>query len=171
MTWGLNLGYNNVTNAVNMAQSIFQTFSPTSETTKGGVTLDFIELGMSRRAICAHLSDLFGYVVGNEPDLYLGHVRPSDWTVSQYVEKSVLPSHLPCTGNSATYSWVESMIPIMRAVNLTVGGPVSVLGCSFASQKFTVAGSIAAGMLDSEPGKYITQCVSFFLSSPLTRRR
>ena len=46
MTWGLNFGYDNVTNAVDMTQSIFRTFSPTSETTKNGVTLDFIELGM-----------------------------------------------------------------------------------------------------------------------------
>lgn len=49
------------------------------------------------------------------------------------------------------------MTPVVRAVKLTVGGPVSVVGCSFASQIFTVSGSFAAGMLDSEPGKYITR--------------
>lgn len=47
MTWSLNLAYDNATNAVNMAQSIFRAFSPTSETTKGGVVLDLVELGMS----------------------------------------------------------------------------------------------------------------------------
>lgn len=47
MTWGLNLGYDNATNAVKMAQSIFQAYSPTSEATKNGVVLDLIELGMS----------------------------------------------------------------------------------------------------------------------------
>ena len=47
MTWGLNFAYDNATNAVNMAQSIFRAFSPKSETTKNGVALDFIELGMS----------------------------------------------------------------------------------------------------------------------------
>jgi len=47
MTWGLNFAYDNATNAVNMAQSIFRAFSPGSETTKNGVVLDFIELGMS----------------------------------------------------------------------------------------------------------------------------
>ena len=45
MTWGLNFGYNNVTNAANIAQSIFRTFSPTRGTTEGGVILDFIEFG------------------------------------------------------------------------------------------------------------------------------
>lgn len=47
MTWGLNFGFDNKTNAVNMAQSIFRAFSPASKTTKNGVVLDFIELGMS----------------------------------------------------------------------------------------------------------------------------
>jgi hypothetical protein len=47
MTWGLNFGYDNATNAVNMAQSIFRAFSPASKTTKNGVILDLIELGMS----------------------------------------------------------------------------------------------------------------------------
>lgn len=47
MTWGLNLGDGNITNKADMAQSIFRAFSPESETTGGGVTLEFIELGMS----------------------------------------------------------------------------------------------------------------------------
>ena len=46
MTWGLNFAFDNATNAVNMAQSIFRAFSPASEATKNGVVLDFIELGM-----------------------------------------------------------------------------------------------------------------------------
>jgi len=108
-------------------------------------------------------------VVGNEPDLFPGKVRPSNWTVPQFVEKLVLPSHLPFTHNSTTYSWVEDMIPIVRAVNLAVGSPVGVLACSFATQRFTVAESFDAGILDSEPGKYITQYVSLFV--PPTRRR
>ena len=54
------------------------------------------------------------------------------------------------------------MTPVVRAVKLAVGGPVSVLACSFATQTFTAAGSFSAGMLDSEPGKYITQYVSLF---------
>lgn len=53
MVWGLNLGYNNATNAVNMAQSIFRAFSPSSEVTKNGVVLDFIELGMFSESFVA----------------------------------------------------------------------------------------------------------------------
>ena len=45
MTWSLNFGFDNSTNAVNMAQSIFQAFSSASETTKNGVVLDLVELG------------------------------------------------------------------------------------------------------------------------------
>lgn len=51
------------------------------------------------------------------------------------------------------------MTPVVQAVNLTVGGPVGVLACSFATQRFTPTESFDAGMLDSEPGKYVTQCV------------
>lgn len=47
MTWGLNFGYDNATNAVNMAQSIFRAFSPASETAKNGIVLNSIELGVS----------------------------------------------------------------------------------------------------------------------------
>lgn len=46
MTWGFNFASNNDTNAVNMAQSIFRAFSATSETTRNGVVLGLIELGM-----------------------------------------------------------------------------------------------------------------------------
>ena len=54
------------------------------------------------------------------------------------------------------------MTPVVRAVDLTVGGPVGVLACSFASQIFTPTGSFNAGLLDSEPGKYITRYVPLF---------
>ncbi|KAF9644536.1 glycoside hydrolase family 79 protein [Thelephora ganbajun] len=120
MTWGLNLGYSNVTNAVNMAQSIFRAFSSASETTRNGVVLDLIELG-------------------NESDLYRGKVRPSNWTISQFVQ-----------------NWIENMTPVARVVKLSVGGPVGVIACSFVTRIFTATGSFNAGILDSEPGKYIT---------------
>ena len=44
MTWGLNLGLNNVTNAVNMAKSIVKAFK-TSAVKRAGVTLAMLELG------------------------------------------------------------------------------------------------------------------------------
>ncbi|TCD64842.1 hypothetical protein EIP91_003590, partial [Steccherinum ochraceum] len=66
MTWGLNLGLNNVTNAVNMAKSIIKAFG-TSALRQSAVTLDMLELG-------------------NEADLYSNNgLRPSGFSVSQYV--------------------------------------------------------------------------------------
>ncbi|KAK7692779.1 hypothetical protein QCA50_004412 [Cerrena zonata] len=66
MTWGVNLGANNVTNAVNMAKSIFKAFG-TSAVKAAKITLDMIE-------------------VGNEADLFRNNgLRPSNWTVQDYV--------------------------------------------------------------------------------------
>lgn len=66
MTWGVNFGADNVTNAVNMVKSIIKAFS-TSSVINSGVVLDLIE-------------------VGNEADLYKNNgLRPSNWTVSEYV--------------------------------------------------------------------------------------
>ncbi|KAH8107686.1 glycoside hydrolase family 79 protein [Cristinia sonorae] len=66
MTWGLDLGLNNVTNAVNMAKSIIKAFR-TPAVRRSGVTLESVELG-------------------NEPDLYRNNgLRPSNWSVSDYV--------------------------------------------------------------------------------------
>ncbi|PSS35531.1 hypothetical protein PHLCEN_2v1525, partial [Hermanssonia centrifuga] len=66
MTWGVNLGLDNVTNAVNMAKSIIKAFdSPAVR--RSGVKLDLIE-------------------IGNEADLYMDNGdRPSNWTVEEYV--------------------------------------------------------------------------------------
>lgn len=66
MTWGLNMGADNITNAVNMAKAILRAFR-TSAVRASGVVLDLLELG-------------------NEPDLFKnnGH-RPSNWTVEDYV--------------------------------------------------------------------------------------
>ncbi|PCH41758.1 glycoside hydrolase family 79 protein [Wolfiporia cocos MD-104 SS10] len=67
MVWGVNLGYNNVTNAVNMAKAIFRAFSQPS-VIDSGVILERIE-------------------VGNEADLYSSNgARPANnWTVEDYV--------------------------------------------------------------------------------------
>ena len=42
--------YDNVTNAVNIAKSIFLAFSSASETTKNGVVLDVVGLGMPSKS-------------------------------------------------------------------------------------------------------------------------
>ncbi|KAH9949137.1 glycoside hydrolase family 79 protein [Amylocystis lapponica] len=67
MVWGVNLGFNNVTNAVNMVKAICRAFSLPS-VQNSGVVLDRIE-------------------VGNEADLYgnNGLRTQSNWTVENYV--------------------------------------------------------------------------------------
>ena len=66
MTWGVDLGANNITNAVNMAKSIARAFHA-SAVKASGVILDLIE-------------------VGNEADLFRSNgLRPSNWTVEDYV--------------------------------------------------------------------------------------
>ncbi|KAI0787956.1 hypothetical protein C8Q74DRAFT_1315715 [Fomes fomentarius] len=66
MTWGVNFGADNVTNAVNMAKSIIKAFD-TPSVIDSGVVLDLIE-------------------VGNEADLYRNNgLRPSSFSVNQYV--------------------------------------------------------------------------------------
>jgi hypothetical protein len=44
MTWGINLGLDNATNAQNMANSILKAFS-SSAVQRAGVTLDLLEIG------------------------------------------------------------------------------------------------------------------------------
>ncbi|KAI0637476.1 glycoside hydrolase family 79 protein [Trametes polyzona] len=66
MVWGVNLGADNVTNAVNMAKAIVGAFR-TGAVKASGVVLERIE-------------------VGNEADLYKNNgLRPSNWTVNEYV--------------------------------------------------------------------------------------
>ncbi|KAL4247519.1 Beta-glucuronidase C-terminal domain-containing protein [Abortiporus biennis] len=66
MTWGINLGLNNITNAVNMAKSIAKAFS-SDAVKKANVILDLLE-------------------IGNEADLYSNNgLRPKGYNVSQYV--------------------------------------------------------------------------------------
>lgn len=69
MTFGLNFGANNVTNAVNMATSILKTFRPGGSAFDSGIVLDFLE-------------------IGNEADLYGNNgLRPSNWTIDTYMEQ------------------------------------------------------------------------------------
>lgn len=45
MTWGVNLGLDNATNALNMARAILNAFS-TPAVKQSGVVLDLVEIGM-----------------------------------------------------------------------------------------------------------------------------
>lgn len=68
MVWGVNLGANNATNAVNMANAVLSSFQ-SSAVKAAGIVLDRIE-------------------VGNEPDLYTHNgLRPKNWTVNDYVRE------------------------------------------------------------------------------------
>ena len=68
MVWGVNLGANNVTNAVNMARAITGAFS-SPEINAAGVFLDRLE-------------------IGNEADLYTSNgLRKKGWGLSDYVRE------------------------------------------------------------------------------------
>lgn len=68
MVWGVNLGANNATNAVNMAKAIVRSFDA-GPVKDSGIVLDRIE-------------------VGNEADLYTHNgLRPKNYTVKQYVSE------------------------------------------------------------------------------------
>ncbi|KAI0915487.1 hypothetical protein AcV5_003693 [Taiwanofungus camphoratus] len=87
MVWGVNLGFNNVTNAVNMAKAIVRAFSLPS-VKNSGVVLERIE-------------------VGNEADLYGNNgLRPAgNWTVQDYVPdwESVAGPVVQAAGISSKY--------------------------------------------------------------------
>ncbi|RDX48501.1 glycoside hydrolase family 79 protein [Lentinus brumalis] len=122
MTWGINLGADNVTNAVNMAKAIVRAFR-TSAVRASGVVLDLIE-------------------VGNEADLFKNNgLRPSNWTVEEYVP-----------------DWISVTAPVAEAAGIRGrDGPVSIQGAAFASQQFTPGEIFDLGILDSKPGKAISQ--------------
>ncbi|KAM5535520.1 hypothetical protein V8D89_010857 [Ganoderma adspersum] len=122
MTWGINLGANNVTNAVNMAKAIVRAFR-TNAVKASGVVLDLLE-------------------VGNEADLFRNNgLRPSNWTVQDYVP-----------------NWISIAGPAVAAAGISGSdGPVSVQGAAFAGQGFTPTEIFNLGILDSAPGKAITQ--------------
>ncbi len=122
MTWGVNFGADNVTNAINMAKAIVRAFN-TSAVEASGVVLDLIE-------------------VGNEVDIFKWNgLRPANWTVEDYVP-----------------DWISVAGPVVDAVGIIGNdGPVSIQGAAFASQQFTPREIFDLGILDSTPGKAISQ--------------
>ncbi|KAH9856965.1 glycoside hydrolase family 79 protein [Lenzites betulinus] len=121
MTWGVNLGADNVTNAVNMAKAIVGAFR-TSAVKASGVILQRLE-------------------VGNEADLFKNNgLRPSNWTVNQYVP-----------------DWISVAGPVAEAAGITSRtSPITFQGAAFAGQGFTPRQIFSLGILDSAPGKGIT---------------
>lgn len=122
MTWGINQGANNVTNAVNMAKAIVRAFR-TAAVKTSGVVLDLLE-------------------VGNEPDLFKNNgLRPSNWTVQDYVPNWVNISEaivkaVGITGNDgpisfqaasfATRNWTPRQIFDLGILDSVPGKTVSV---------------------------------------------
>lgn len=79
--------------------------------------------------------------VGNEPDLYKNNgLRPSNWTVNQYVA-----------------DWINISTPVAQAIQShpLKSGPVGIMAASFAGQGFTPRQIFSLGILDSTPGKLI----------------
>ena len=128
-TWGINLGADNATNAVNMARAVVSAFH-TDSVKASGVILDHLE-------------------IGNEVDIYAyTGFRSSNWTVEAYVQ-----------------DWISIAGPVVEAVGIDrATGPVSVQGAVFVEQLFTPTQIFNLGILDSTPGKAITQYVEPFLS-------
>ncbi|TBU46627.1 glycoside hydrolase family 79 protein [Dichomitus squalens] len=122
VTWGINFGADNVTNAVNMAKAIVRAFQ-TAAVKASGVILDLVE-------------------VGNEADLYSNNgLRPRNFTVNDYVP-----------------DWISIAGPAVEAAGINgPDGPVTVQGAAFAGQGFTPTEIFNLGILDSAPGKAITQ--------------
>ncbi len=124
MTWGINLGADNVTNAVNIAKAIARAFG-TDSVKASGVILEHLE-------------------IGNEVDIYaFTGFRSSNWTVEAYVQ-----------------DWISVAGPAVEAAGIDgANGPVSVQGAVFVEQLFTPTQIFILGILDSPPGKAITQYV------------
>lgn len=154
MTWGLNLGLDNATNAANMATSIIKAFD-SHPVRRSGVKLDMIEIGTSKILLCASYqifdANSAPILPGNEPDLYKNNgLRPKNWTVAEYVA-----------------DWIAIAEPAAQAAQLHEGGSVSFLGASFAGQGFTPTQIFNLGILDSAPGTLISTYVDAHTISPV----
>ena len=147
MTWGINLGLDNATNARNMANSILQAFS-SAAVQAAGVVLDLLEIGAS--FYCDGIAVQFPggkRFVGNEADLYMNNgLLLSYWTVQQYVS-----------------DWINISTPVAQEIEShpLAAGPVAIQGASFAGQGFTPRQIFSLGILDTVPGKLITTSVLY----------
>ena len=68
-------------------------------------------------------------------------LRPSNWTVQQYVA-----------------DWINISTPVAQAIQShpLYAGPVAIQAASFAGQGFTPRQIFSLGLLDSVPGKLVT---------------
>lgn len=137
MTWGVNLGLDNATNALNMANAILNAFL-TPAVKLSGVVLDLIE-------------------IGNEPDLYSNNgLRPKGYNVNAYVPDWInISTPVAQAIQSHPLSRRSERALSMRNVNARQG-PVKIQACSFAGQGFTPTEVFNLGLLDSTPGELVS---------------
>ena len=141
MTWGINFGLDNATNARNMASSVLRAFS-SAAVQAAGVVLDLFEIGASsssdRFVVRFRRVERF---VGNESDQYKNNgFRPSNWTVQDYVA-----------------DWISISTPVAQEIESHPlgSGPVGIQGASFVGIEFTDRQIFSLGILASVPGKLI----------------
>lgn len=153
MTWGLNMGYDDAQNAINMAKSVMKTFNNGNQAGNTGVFLDLLELGLNRNFLGSSLSEVF--VQATRPifsieksDPPTGQSRNTSQSVYNYLPDS--------PGSDFSLSWIKLMTPVVEVVDLSPGGPISVQACSFVGQGFRPSEAFEAGLLDSAPGKLVT---------------
>ncbi|KIP06086.1 glycoside hydrolase family 79 protein [Phlebiopsis gigantea 11061_1 CR5-6] len=134
MTWGVNLGLDNATNAANMARAILNAFS-TAAVRASGVVLDLIE-------------------IGNEPDLYSNNgLRSKSYNVSDYVADWI---NISTPVAQAIESHPLSRRTASKRGSNAVQGAVNIQACSFAGQGFTPTEVFDLGLLDSTPGELVS---------------
>lgn len=159
MTWGVNFGLDDVTNAVNMAKSIVKAFG-TPEMKAANVYLDFLELGQSQRTSPPHcLTEL--QAMKQTCTKTTAYARPIGPRRSMW--SSTSPS---IVANPRTERFLRSWVSIAGPL-VDAAPDVPFQGASFASGgAFTPTIIFNGGIFNSPPGQAIKQSVP--VSLPIT---
>lgn len=145
VTWGVNLGLNNITNAVNEAKSITAAFA-SSSIKNSGIVLDAIE-------------------IGNEADLYKNNgLRPATYNSTQYVKEcvSLAPSlYYRIPNLCVIFRWIAFATSVSAAANIKAGSTTQFWGAAFADSSHSTSGFSPQaifndGILSSAPGSLIS---------------
>lgn len=150
VTWGLNLGQNNITAAFLEAKSIVKAFS-SSAIKRARIVLDSIE-------------------IGNEANLYPNNgARPQTYTTAQYVEEWVTFFPRPLL-YSLRFRWTAFATNISATMGISANSATKFWGVAFAgagsshsTTGFSPQAAINEGLLLSEPGSAISTSVSHSL--------
>ncbi|KAE9403649.1 hypothetical protein BT96DRAFT_936280 [Gymnopus androsaceus JB14] len=141
VTWGVNLGQNNITAALLEASSIFRAFS-SPKVVKRNITLRHLE-------------------IGNEPDLYMnnGH-RAKNYNVTQYIAEwtqfanaifqNVSMANTSTRFHAGAFAGESTMPKGVGKANRK-----SIIGSSHTLKGFSPQSIFSRGILDSPAGKFI----------------